>query len=1292
MEEVYAEPVDLMNIDAIHILSRVSLAHRFNTALEAGHHGAAAAAHALVASAAPSVVASGVHLTVPGSNDPENEVRKRLSVRHREHSAMGVGETDLRSSAGLSEAGHAARLAELGPNVVTPLQSTPPWLRYLTLYVQPFMLALLLAAVLSLAMYGTDTSERTNLVVGLCLLFVIVFNCTSEFYQEVKSKSRMSAFAALVPRQAMAIRGGRRVVVPAASLVIGDLVVLRTGDQAAADMRLIHVNGLKVDNSAITGEAEPVVGSSFYDGTDSSDFTPAQYDALEAQHQDYYVSSLSYVAAGKETVKARAIAPTKAAADAIISRLPSTPEGSLALKIAELPLNEAKNIVFAGSSVLEGEGLGVVFATADRSMVGQIIRLTSSVEQKVSSLQAEINRLVAIMGISALVQVAIVLIVCLARGDDMAKTFTSAVVVIIIANIPQGLPTAVMTSMVVIASRMVKAQVYVKQLANIETLGCATVIASDKTGTLTQNKMTVTRVWCDGIVATPADALHDAHPSAVFTRFDPLAFVHAHAHAGSPVAPVAQEDQPQGASTAASLPQLMQFVATAAARHDDEADLGRVHSAFAILDLVAAVCNQTRYEDESVMATSDAEEHAHGAPRSFPALRLESYKHKDWVGREDARAAAAANQLGRKAIGEPSDLAIFNYVAHRQSIEMLRYKLPVIFHLPFNSTNKFVLTAVDQIGPSSPLDRVLVLMKGAPEIVLARCAYYHHGGRRYDKSATFERRFTEQYTSFAADGERVIACAYLEMAAHTARVGVLVDDVYEPADAAAAIPTPGAARQVPLPSAPAKWSDKTTPTESFTFVGLFSLADPPKPSVPAAVKAVREAGVKVVMVTGDHPLTAKAIARQIGLITLPTDDEVAAMSPVEAGAQSERQAAGRNGDNGELLSGNASSEIPAGAAGADNDALGVCVIPQRALVATGSEIRNWSEDQWLRNLQRPEIVFARTTPQQKLQIVEHMQRLKHVVCVTGDGVNDSPALKKANIGIAMGISGSDVAREAADIILLDDDFASIVAGIMEGRLLFANLTKVVTYTLTHLWSEVVPTLANVFLRIPLGISSMGVLAIDCGTELMPSVSLAYEPPENDLMSQPPRDVGKDRLVSTRTVLYFFGTMGCLMTLTCYTSYLFTFHFNGVALSDLINSTDIYWKSDAPVYVGPHGDTLTAQQQLDLVADAQVSYWMTLIVSQVFHVFICKTRTLPFWTYGVFHNMQVVYSVLIELAIMFALIFIPTVNNEGFGFGTVYHRAWAVPFMGWVVFFFYCEGSKLYRRLYPDSFLSNWIGM
>ena len=1059
--------------------------------------------------------------------------------------------------------------------------------------------------------------------------------------------------------------------------------------------------------------------SPYYDGTDAADLAVEAGDALEARHEELYRRALGLINNNK--------------AGALISddnsNVPVTDKE--ATTAVELPLNEARNIAFAGCNVLEGEGLGVVFATANRSMVGQIVRLASNVAPKVSSLQREIARLVMLMALFAAVQGVIVLIVCLVRGDDIKTTFTQAVVVIIIANIPQGLPTVVMTAMTVIAARMTRQQVYVKQLANIETLGCATVIATDKTGTLTQNKMTVTRVWADGTVLTAAQALERAHPSAIFTRFDPLGLVHARAHSRANAAAVSPVAAPPASPRAASLGELVSLVGAVAGDADS-----REHHSLAIVDFISAVCNQTRYEDESASA-EPVELADDSLALPLPLRRLESYKRKDWVAREGARAAAAALQVGRPAVGEPSDMAIFNYVAGRQSIELLRYKLPAIFHMPFNSNNKFMLTATTLTGATPAGDRVLVLLKGAPEIVLARCAAFHHGGRRYAKSASFDRRFTAQYMHLAGDGERVIACAYLEMAPNGAAADAgLCDTVYDD-DAAEADEAPvlGAARDVPLPVAPAKWSEHVLPAEGFTFVGLLSLADPPKATVPAAVRAVRAAGVRVVMVTGDHPLTAKAIARQVGIITLRTQDEVdaeaaaaaaktaaatnvaaaanataimvgspvaqpspkAAASPKAATARlvsavGSSDAADNNdddGENGDNEQDAVAAEISAVADNADAE-IGLVVIPQTALVATGTEIRHWTEEQWTVNLQRPEIVFARTTPQQKLQIVEHLQRLKHVVCVTGDGVNDSPALKQANIGVAMGISGSDVAREAADIILLDDDFASLVAGIKEGRLLFQNLAKAVVYTLTHLWAEVVPTLAHVLFGIPLALSSMGVLAIDCGTELAPSVSLAYESPEADLMTVPPRDVQRDRLVTPRLMGYSYLSMGLILTLVCFTSYFTVFLRNDIPISWLWDST-AQWKLGAPPLVTTAGRVLSDADQVAIVADAQVSYWMTLIMSQAGHIFLCKTRFVPFWRNGVLANTSVLVGLAIELCIMFCLIFIPTVNSEGFGFGTIPGPVWAIPFGAWVVYLCFAEGAKLIRRRYPDSKLGRIAG-
>ena len=242
----------------------------------------------------------------------------------------------------------------------------------------------------------------------------------------------------------------------------------------------------------------------------------------------------------------------------------------------------------------------------------------------------------------------------------------------------------------------------------------------------------------------------------------------------------------------------------------------------------------------------------------------------------------------------------------------------------------------------------------------------------------------------------------------------------------------------------------------------------------------RSAGIKVIMVTGDHPITAKAIAKAVGIISegQETVEDIAARLniPVEQVDPSHAKACVVHGNDLKTM---APSEI----------------------------------DTLLRN--HSEIVFARTSPQQKLIIVEGCQRQGAIVAVTGDGVNDSPALKKADIGVAMGLSGSDVSREAADMVLMDDNFASIVTGVEEGRLIFDNLKKSIAYTLTSNIPEITPFLLYLITDIPLPLGTITILCIDLGTDMIPAISLAYEQPETDIMKRRPRDPKHDRLVNER---------------------------------------------------------------------------------------------------------------------------------------------------------------------------------
>merc|ERR1712029_215694 len=348
-----------------------------------------------------------------------------------------------------------------------------------------------------------------------------------------------------------------------------------------------------------------------------------------------------------------------------------------------------------------------------------------------------------------------------------------------------------------------------------------------------------------------------------------------------------------------------------------------------------------------------------------------------------------------------------------------------VCEIPFNSTNKFQVSVHETEDKND--NRYLLGMKGAPERIVDRCSTIVVDGRELPLTEEWRNAFEAAYMELGGLGERVLGfCDYM-----------LPADKYP----------------VGYPFNP---DDVNFPIEGLRFVGLISLIDPPRAAVPDAVSKCRSAGIKVIMVTGDHPITAKAIAKSVGIIS--EGNKTVEDLKDEAGPGVEVNA---------------------------RDA--------HACVVNGGELKDIKPEELDEILMyHSEIVFARTSPQQKLIIVEGCQRMGAIVAVTGDGVNDSPALKKADIGVAMGIAGSDVSKQAADMILLDDNFASIVTGVEEGRLIFDNLRKSIAYTLTSNIPEITPFLLFLSLSIPLPLGTITILAIDLGTDMVPAISLAYE--------------------------------------------------------------------------------------------------------------------------------------------------------------------------------------------------------
>uniref|UniRef100_A0A803YAW0 Sodium/potassium-transporting ATPase subunit alpha n=1 Tax=Meleagris gallopavo TaxID=9103 RepID=A0A803YAW0_MELGA len=372
----------------------------------------------------------------------------------------------------------------------------------------------------------------------------------------------------------------------------------------------------------------------------------------------------------------------------------------------------------------------------------------------------------------------------------------------------------------------------------------------------------------------------------------------------------------------------------------------------------------------------------------------------------------------RDTAGDASESALLKCIQLScGSVKKMRDKNPKVTEIPFNSTNKYQLSIHER--EEDPQGHILV-MKGAPERILERCSRILLQGQEVPLDEEMKEAFQNAYLELGGLGERVLGFCHLYLPPDKFPRGFRFD-----AD------------------------EVNFPTSDLCFVGLMSMIDPPRAAVPDAVGKCRSAGIKVIMVTGDHPITAKAIAKGVGIISEgnETVEDIAARLNIPVSQVNPREA--------------------------------------KACVVHGSDLKDMTSEQLdeiLRN--HTEIVFARTSPQQKLIIVEGCQRQGAIVAVTGDGVNDSPALKKADIGIAMGIAGSDVSKQAADMILLDDNFASIVTGVEEGRLIFDNLKKSIAYTLTSNIPEITPFLLFIIANIPLPLGTVTILCIDLGTDMV----------------------------------------------------------------------------------------------------------------------------------------------------------------------------------------------------------------
>ena len=670
-------------------------------------------------------------------------------------------------------------------------------------------------------------------------------------------------------------------------------------------------------------------------------------------------------------------------------------------------LLESRNVVFSGTQVMSGEGRGIVFATGMRTQIGRTAELTQTVQIREIPIHREITHFTRIISLIAIVMGSAVFLGSLFFRDAPVVATLIFAVGIIIANVPEGLLPTVTLCLSIAARRMADNKALVKNLDSVETLGCTTVICTDKTGTLTANRMSLQRLYLNECAHNESDANFEKE-------------------------------------------ELEKFL------------------------LVAILCNNARITSDGAFA------------------------------------------------GDPTETALLEFAARFHSVPEFQAASPRLFEEPFTSVTKLMVTINRCDGA------VVACLKGAPDVAIGLCNSILINGVLQPFEEVHRRAYLSAYEEMAQRGERVLLFAFQQLPQQT------------------------------------EWNTEALPIDGYTFIGLAGLFDPPRSEVPQAVASLRQAGLKVIMVTGDYQTTAVAVGKMVGIVT---------------------------------------GDAP--------------------VVITGEQLRTMSEAHLDWELDQPEVIFARTSPEQKLRIVQALQRRGEVVAVTGDGVNDAPALKQADIGVAMGLTGTDVAREAADMVLLDDNFATLLPAVREGRTIFHNLRKSIGFTVTHAVPEVMPYLAFLFFAMPLPLTVTLILSIDLLTDMLPAIALGREPSEQDIMALPPRP-RNERLVGLKLLVRSYLVNGVIEAAAGFYAY-FT----------ILCADGWSWGSQLP-----------AGSQLHSRAIA--GFFAAVVLCQAVNAVSARTRSQSLWQQGIFSNPWHLIGVIMALSAALAIITVPPLQAA---FGT-----------------------------------------
>lgn len=840
---------------------------------------------------------------------------------------------------GLSQAEAERRLAQYGPNELASAPPVPKWKKFLAQFKDPLVYLLLAATGISLVAWFIEKANAAPGAEGgealpfdaIVIVLILIVNAVLGYIQESKAEEAVEALSQMTAPQTNVLRDGKIARINTVDVVPGDVVMLGEGDSIPADGRLLAAASLRVAEASLTGESVPV---------------------------------------GKNV---DTLAEAKA-------------------------LGDRANMVFNGTSVTQGTGRAIVTSTGMRTQVGKIADLLQATDDDDSPLQKEMNYVSKILGIAVCIIAAVVLVaLALTEGfNDIHDVIDSLLlsVSLAVAAVPEGLAAILTVVLALGVRRMAEHHAIVKKLHSVETLGSASVICSDKTGTLTRNEMTVERV------VTPSGEVQ-----LTGTGYAPEGRMIAIPDAGLTSTPSPAQEAAQ-----------LEAVATLA---------------------VGALANDGELRENT-----------------------------------GAGDGSAASDITWEAVGDPTEVSLI--VAARKVKADRKYaNYTRIGEIPFTSDRKRMAVVAQD---NADAGRLTVFAKGAPDVLLGYCSRIAVNGAVRPMTQGDRQQILAAVERLSAEAYRTLGQAYrpLGTASLAAVPGVRINAAGHVADIA----------------------DQSDVLESdLIWVGMVGIIDPPRTEVRDSVAEAHRAGIRTVMITGDHPLTAARIASDLGIIE--TD---------------------RNGS----------------AAGADD---------LSGKVLTGVQLDELPDERAFDNATREISVYARVAPEHKLKIVESLQRQGNIVAMTGDGVNDAPAVKTADIGVAMGITGTEVTKQSAKMILADDNFSTIVEAVREGRGIFDNIRKFLRYLLSSNVGEVFTVFGGVMLAGFLGITQPGsqgvtvpllatqLLWINLLTDAAPALAMGVDPSTDDVMARKPRKL-TDRVIDGQMWgdIIFIGLIMAAVTL------------------------------------------------------------------------------------------------------------------------------------------------------------------